>query len=209
MKWLTVWAAGRALEGYAYPYARIMQVYGLIVSLGAFFFLQTIDNDLETNWGWFATMGVSGLLAGGLLIAGRIGRTLSPLDIGAGLLLIASVMLYSTLRLTLPDLTLWLYGALIVTLAVWLVVRGAARDDRLLVNLGFVYFGAEAIYIYTATFGTRLTDAAFFLVGGVLLLVLAYGMHRLRARVGRDYLGTRPDDPDGPASGRTRSGGAA
>lgn len=41
-------------------------------------------------------------------------------------------------------------------------------------------FGAEVLYIYAKTMGNLLDTSLFFLVGGVLLIVLAIGLEKLR-----------------------------
>ena len=49
-----------------------------------------------------------------------------------------------------------------------------------MINLGFAAFGAEALFLYLETFGTLLDTAAFFAIGGILLIAGGFVWERLR-----------------------------
>ncbi len=77
----------------------------------------------------------------------------------------------------------WIYAALFLALSAWLISYGAARESRFAVNLGFIAFGAELLWLYFETLGTRLDTALFFAIGGILLIAGAFFMERMRRRL--------------------------
>lgn len=81
---------------------------------------------------------------------------------------------------------LWLTAPLFFGFAIWLVIFGTRQQDRVLINLGFAAFGLEAIYVYLETFGTLLDTAAFFALGGLLLIGGGIVWERLRRQITRN-----------------------
>lgn len=76
-------------------------------------------------------------------------------------------------------------AATLIGIAVWLTAYGHRRSSRITVNLALIAFGAEVLYIYLETFGSLLDTALFFLLGGVLLIALAWFLNRMRGRLTR------------------------
>lgn len=68
-------------------------------------------------------------------------------------------------------------------ISLWLIIYGQDFDNRHFINLGFVLFGAETLYIYFKTFGTLMNSFVFFTIGGVILILLALGIDRFRKRI--------------------------
>jgi len=68
-------------------------------------------------------------------------------------------------------------------ISLWLIVYGQSVGDRFFLNLGFVLFGAETLYVYFKTFGTLMNSFVFFTIGGVVLILLALGLDRFRKRM--------------------------
>jgi uncharacterized membrane protein len=64
-----------------------------------------------------------------------------------------------------------------------LIVQGYRRDDRFLVNLGFVFFALTLMRLYADTFWLLFDRALFFLVGGVLVIGLGWALERRRRRL--------------------------
>jgi len=77
----------------------------------------------------------------------------------------------------------WLYSAVFLLFSVWALSYGERHDDKFIINISFIWFGAEVLYIYFKTFGTLLHQSAFFAVGGVLLIALSILLERLRRRI--------------------------
>jgi len=68
-------------------------------------------------------------------------------------------------------------------ISLWLITFGQKFSDHYLVNLGFVLFAAETLYIYFKTFGTLMNSFVFFTIGGIVLILLAFGLDRFRKRI--------------------------
>lgn len=50
-------------------------------------------------------------------------------------------------------------------------------------NAGFIAFGVEVLWLYFETLNTLLDTALFFALGGILLIVGAFVMERMRRRL--------------------------
>jgi len=87
---------------------------------------------------------------------------------------------------TAPFAEFWLHAAMLFAVFVWLIGLGQRREDNFMVGLGLLAFGIEVLYLYAETLGTLLDTSLFFLIGGVLLIVLAFGLEMLRRRLSRD-----------------------
>ncbi len=68
-------------------------------------------------------------------------------------------------------------------ISLWLITFGQDFADRNFINLGFVLFGGEALYIYFKMFGTLMNSFVFFTIGGIILILLALGLDRFRKRI--------------------------
>lgn len=75
---------------------------------------------------------------------------------------------------------LWMLAAVILGLSIWLLTLGQSHDNKVLVPIALLVFGGEVIYLYAETLGTLLDTSVFFLLGGVLLIGLAFGLEMLR-----------------------------
>ncbi|MBL4759012.1 MAG: hypothetical protein JKY32_15690 [Rhizobiales bacterium] len=69
-----------------------------------------------------------------------------------------------------------------IGLSIWAMEYGQEYHYSKAINLGLIIFGLVVLDIYFATFGSLLDTALFFLLGGILLLVLAWFLSRLRSR---------------------------
>jgi uncharacterized membrane protein len=63
------------------------------------------------------------------------------------------------------------------------VVLGVTRNERVLVNLGLVFFSAGIVVEYVKIVGQYLTSSAFFIGGGILLLAVGWLVERTRRRL--------------------------
>lgn len=66
-----------------------------------------------------------------------------------------------------------LLGAAVYAGAAALVIAGAAPGRRFAGTLGVTVFALQSLYVYTRLFGDLLNTAAFFLIGGLLLIALS------------------------------------
>ncbi|GJL97307.1 MAG: hypothetical protein DHS20C06_11240 [Hyphobacterium sp.] len=132
-----------------------------------------------------------GLLFAGLFLAGIIWRSILRRESRA---IVFPAALAGMLAFLLPLATQALgaqfilllrifVGACILVLAVTLILYGAREDRRFTGGLGIALFVAQALYIYSATFGDLLDTSLFFLVGGFLLFGLSVVVIRLQKRI--------------------------
>ena len=75
---------------------------------------------------------------------------------------------------------IWIFGAFHLALGLGVAAFGQRRHERYLINLGLGAFAIEILYIYFRLFGTMMQTSLFFLIGGLLLIALAFAMTRLR-----------------------------
>jgi uncharacterized membrane protein len=104
--------------------------------------------------------------------------------LAAGAAGLAALVLAAAL---LPTERAWAAAAMLnvalVAGLIGLIVQGYRRDDRFLVNLGFVFFALTLMRLYADTFWLLFDRALFFLVGGVLVIGLGWALERRRRRL--------------------------
>lgn len=86
-------------------------------------------------------------------------------------------------------------GAIVLGAALWAINNGQTGPQRVGKTTGLAAFGIEIIYLYVVTLGTLMDTALAFLVGGILFIVLAYGLFRIDRRLGSQ---TSPPVESGP-----------
>ncbi len=183
--WLAVWCAGALLSSTSYLYAEALERYGVFLFFVAFFTLHIIDADdfLGGDPTWTTAMALLAvatfILAGLAWTRGQFGL----IDVGGTLGALVAVIAFPYLLELGGVFTEWLYRGLFLIIAVWILGYGTRHDDRFIINMSFVAFGAEAIFIYLETFSTLLNQSLFFAVGGVLLITMSVALDRLRRRV--------------------------
>jgi uncharacterized membrane protein len=117
------------------------------------------------------------------LAAARKG--LAAYDAGAVAVISVASVLYA---LYVPSTELWARaggGAIVLVAAVWAVALGQRDTIGVAKSIGLLALGAEVIYLYGVTFGTLMDTAVAFLLGGVLFIILAWGLYRLDRHLAR------------------------
>ena len=94
----------------------------------------------------------------------------------------------------------WAHAAFVGALALWVIDFGM-RSDNFWRFIGYLLFGAQLMHIYIRAFGSLLETSVFLILGGILLLAAAFGMHRF-------HLWSSAHSQNGDAPTR-REGGAA
>jgi uncharacterized membrane protein len=185
---LGMWIAAHLLEKRDYGQAHSLARYGLIAAFTLFFILHWADApavapDVAMS-SWIAPGGAAFAAIVVLLALATKERALSALDIVAAFAFTAASLIYPIAvvyggedRLDLP------YTALLGVFIVWGIAHGARTDDRLIVNLGFAGFAAWTLYLYADYFSSLFDQAAFFAVGGLLLLGMGVVLEMARRRV--------------------------
>jgi uncharacterized membrane protein len=184
---LVIWLAAIILDARAPRFAATAQAYAMVIAFVLFWTLQLeppLDELKEdaTNAGFLLCIAAAAVLV--LLLALALARGLIERRNAAGIAVIALMSLaYSSVQAWNALLVPWVYAALFLALAAWLVSYGTARESRFAVNFGFIAFGAELLWLYFETLGTLLDTALFFAAGGLLLIAGAFIMERMRRRL--------------------------
>lgn len=79
----------------------------------------------------------------------------------------------------------WIMVGVVLGLSIWLLSLGQRLNDRVMVWMALFAFGCDVIYLYVETLGSLLDTSVFFLVGGILLIGLAFGLETLRRFLGK------------------------
>ena len=77
------------------------------------------------------------------------------------------------------SINFWVFGAFFLALSLGVAAFGQRRHERYMINLGLAGFAAEILYIYFKLFGTKMQTSLFFLIGGLVLIALAFAMTKL------------------------------
>ena len=180
-----LWLAALALHNRLPRFADVAEDYGIVVAFAVFWMLHVIpaSQAMGTNslWAIFAIVMALGVLAIG--VAALMQRNLEGRHAAALAGMTIAALAYPLLLHDMGPAIDWLYSAIFLALAVWLVSYGTTRHSSFLVNGGFAAFAAEVLYLYFDTLGTMLDTAAFFLIGGILLIAGSLFFERLRRRM--------------------------
>jgi uncharacterized membrane protein len=77
-------------------------------------------------------------------------------------------------------LALAVLNLVLVAALIGLIAEGYRRDDRFVVNLGFLAFALTILRLYFDTFWLLFDRSLFFMVGGLLVIALGWGLERKR-----------------------------
>ena len=77
-------------------------------------------------------------------------------------------------------LILALVQTAVLAALIGLIAEGYRRDDRFVVNLGFLTFALTILRLYFDTFWLLFDRSLFFMVGGLLVIALGWGLERKR-----------------------------
>lgn len=168
---------------------------GLFVFMGMVFALQVacIEDNVSTNPTEFISSGLSanpwiGLVLAFALISGittvfATGR--NGFTAKESLVFLAAIVgIALSSIIPAPQLIVLTVFALgYFALAIMVIKMGQRRRHTAAINIGFAAFAVETLYIYFETLGTLLDTALFFLTGGIVLVVLAILLERVRRRL--------------------------
>ncbi|HEY4345912.1 MAG TPA: DUF2157 domain-containing protein [Parvibaculum sp.] len=179
---LLLWLIGLRLSERSLRFGTVLEGYGITISFALIWILQVMPPDSHANAVSTVLTLIGLAVIGGLawreLDAGR----LSIRDLAGIAALAIGAALYP-LFATSAGAVAWVYAALFTALSVWLVAYGTGRNNRFALNAGFVAFAIEILYLYFQTLGTLLGTAAFFALGGIILIAGSLLMARIRKRV--------------------------
>ncbi len=183
--WLGLWAKSLTANALHYPYAEALERYSVALFLFTFFIMHLSSarhiGEIDLVWRWIAAgLGVAVLVIG---LAAWAAKGFTRSDILGLLGTLAATLAFPFLIQTQDHWIIWGYRGVFIAIVVWILGIGVRREDRFLINLSLVAFGAEILLIYFNAFDTLLSQSVFFAAGGVLLIVVGLGLDRLRRRL--------------------------
>ncbi|HXK32857.1 MAG TPA: DUF2157 domain-containing protein [Dehalococcoidia bacterium] len=188
-----VWQATRRFE-------EVWVFSGLLVTLSlvyAYTFVEPWETIIEDGVESFAAppvVYIAILAAGALVAAQAVLRARSVehvLDISAQ----AGILVLAAIVATWPAWTGYavVFNGVFFAVAAGLVTRGYLGGDERYVNAGLLAVGVGVMTRYVDVFWSLLTGSLFFIIGGLLLLAVAFAAERFR----RTLLRSMPDDRAG------------
>jgi len=185
LAWSILWIGARLLGSIGYVYARTLEHYGIFLLFLTFFLMQMIGDEPAPTLNWFT---VAGIMALGVLALGVIGLMrgwVDRFDLLAGLAVAGLALVYPYAGDTGSWLAIWGAATAFFLLSAWGVWHGSRIGDGFTVNMSFVAFGAEVLYVYfvLAREYALIDTAGFFIGGGILLLIASFLLESVRRRV--------------------------
>lgn len=179
---LVVWIAGLRLSATSLRFGSILELYGMTVAFALIWILQLQTDDTEAGFLW-AALALIGLAAVGALAYEQvIAQRLSLRDYAGIIAAAIGAALYPLLA-NHGVLTMLAYAALFMALTIWIIAYGTNRDHRFALNAGLAAFAGECLFLYFQTLGTLLNTAAFFALGGIMLIAGSLILPRIRRRL--------------------------
>ncbi len=174
---------------------KIISVESLILFFSTLFLFQLATDDLVRSFEnvtfsgrfgaggfWLPTCLITAALASALAFGSNLSGGMLRKD--AIVLTAAAATVLMSVLVPLPAFILVvLFGAGYLALSIWSINFGQRRDSPAAINIGFAAFGIETLYLYFETVGTLLNTAVFFLTGGIVLVLLALALERMRRRL--------------------------
>ncbi len=179
---VVLWAGGTVAEDKGQPFGRALQGYSAFVVVVMLWLSHITEEGISPNGAYLVPLVVAKLTFPANFFLSRETNTIGILDVFAWTLFPIGIFAAAVVANFGPTEQLMLIAPLFLVLCIWLVAFGTRRHNRFLINLGFAAFGCEALYLYFETFGTLLDTAAFFAIGGVLLIGGGFVWERLRRR---------------------------
>jgi uncharacterized membrane protein len=186
---LVLYAIGR-LHMTTSTFARLGEVYvlgGVLIVLPIIYGLTFVDvwdeligqrvESYQAPFGVYALIGLAAVLAAAQIPL-RWRSDAETLDVAAQL----AVLSLAVTAVTWPASTGYalIFNAAFFLLAAAMVARGYLSSDERYINVGLAAVAVGLVSRYIDTFWSLLTGSAFFIVGGVLLLALAFGIEHVR-----------------------------
>ncbi len=165
-------------KGWLMGFEPALMRYAMLGLLTASFLMQIdLRGSVRLDAVLFSLMlAVAALSAYGALSAYRSGA-LKAMDMAVLLGFAAWLILFHYVP---RGLVLWVHAPIYMGFAIWLMAFAQYWAFSVLLPMALTAFGAEVLYIYAETMGSLLDTSLFFLVGGVLLIALAFGLEKLR-----------------------------
>lgn len=140
----------------------------------------------------YVAIGLAGALVAGQWLLGERDE-----EAHAEAAILVSILAIAAVVATWPAWTGYalVFNAVFFGAAAGIIAHGYMRGDERYINFGLLLVAIGVLTRYVDVFWSLLTGSAFFIIGGLLLLGVAFGLERLRRT-----LVTRMDDNEGPAA---------
>ncbi len=177
-----LWVSGTIAEDKAQPFGRALQGYSAFIVVVMFWLSHIVEEGISPNGEYLIPLIAAVLTLPVTFALSRQTNSIGLHDVIAWSLFPAGIFATGVIANLGTTEQLMLIAPLFLGLCIWLITFGTGRHNRFLINLGFAAFGCEALYLYLETFGTLLDTAAFFAIGGILLIAGGFVWERLRRR---------------------------
>lgn len=178
-----LWLGSLRVSQTSMRFGSTMEAYGIVLSFLLFWGLQATAPEHRVSGMWTGFIALMLIPTAFLLFREWQRKQLAARDAVGFAALAGFGALYPAFAAATPGFVPWLYAGLFIALSVWLLAYGSNQRNRFALNAAFAAFAGEVLYLYFETLGTLLDTAAFFALGGVILIAGAYGLARVRKRV--------------------------
>jgi hypothetical protein len=152
-----------------------------LISYGVMHFADNGDKTPDSSWLTFAV--ATSLIAFVAGVAGVARKAINIVDL-LGIAFACVTAIAYVFMVHKDDHSLDVpYLAFTLIIILWSLQRGVRSDDRFVINLSVVAFGAWVLYVYFVLFSGLMDQAVFFTVGGLLLILLGLGLEGMRRRL--------------------------
>lgn len=190
---LAFWAVGSALATLstwkdlaAFGHAMLWPgIGGVLLGVGI---LQTALNNVSGNEAiarWLLAAGMAMLFVGVLVTIARQRGGITAVDAAGAVAIGLAAIAYAYFQPEERLVQRLIGGIIVLCAALWAINNGQTGPQHVGKTTGLAAFGIEVVYLYVVTIGTLMDTALAFLVGGVLFILLAYGLFRIDRRLGR------------------------
>lgn len=180
---LTIWAANAAFKSESERHALTVEHYAVVVFVVAFWSLHIFGKQDGQASTWF---GVAVILSAASIMAAVYGLrngSHTIIDIGGIAFFCAATAVFVLMTNESEAGRRFIACIAILIVILWLLARGVRIEDRFLINLSLIGFGAWVLYAYFVVFGALMDQAVFLLAGGVLLIGLSLFLDRVRRQL--------------------------
>jgi uncharacterized membrane protein len=204
---LAIWSLLQLFEARGNAFALTGAHYAFFVLILAYAVLHFADNGgraPDSGWLTFAIGSSLVALAAGAIALSR--KSINAIDL-AGIAFVCLTTIAYVLWVQKGDKSLDVpYLAFLLIIILWSLQRGVRTDDRFVINVSTIFFGLWVLYTYFVLFEGKMDQAVFFVVGGILLVLLGLGLETLRRRLVEQT--APPPTAAPPATAEAAEGGA-
>jgi uncharacterized membrane protein len=180
---LAIWAANATFKSEAERHALTVEHYAVVAFVAAFWSLHLFGSQTGHAASWTGVAVILGLAAIGAAAYGLRSGAHTAIDV-AGVAFFCAATFGFVVGTNDPEVARRFYACIAILIVIlWLLSRGVRVEDRFLINLSLIGFGAWVLYAYFVVFGALMDQAVFLGAGGLLLIGLSLVLDRVRRRL--------------------------